>query len=371
MLLKRFTHAARAALLLAVVNCGAPVEPTFQGRFASISAGNDHVCALTPQGKAYCWGHNGAGELGDGTQVSSATPIPVAGDLTFRQIVASYHYTCALTVQGDAYCWGPNWGNLGDGTLTERLTPTPVQNGPRFRELSPNAPSCGVTEAGAAYCWGNNYQGEVGDGTTVDRLVPTLVAGGISFHQVRRGYSTTCGVAATRDVYCWGSVLDGGQPPPQLVPMLWNAWSAISVEHLSGDGELCGLDSSGEWYCGMHTPLNVSDGRRYTQMDGGARHECAITETGSAFCRGKNTYGELGRRPGSANPVYYPDSHHLPIAVHGGHAFRQVAAGMQFSCGITVAGDAYCWGANHSGQLGDGTQTHRTEPVVVVDSAEE
>ena len=53
------------------------------------------------------------------------------------------------------------------------------------------------------------------------------------------------------------------------------------------------------------------------------------------------------------------------MAVLGGLTFAAVTAGTDHTCGVTTAGAAYCWGANDSGQLGDGTMIDRLSPVPV------
>ena len=52
-------------------------------------------------------------------------------------------------------------------------------------------------------------------------------------------------------------------------------------------------------------------------------------------------------------------------AVSGGRSFTRVAAGDNHACALTTAGDMYCWGANASGQLGDGTFATRLVPTLV------
>jgi alpha-tubulin suppressor-like RCC1 family protein len=45
--------------------------------------------------------------------------------------------------------------------------------------------------------------------------------------------------------------------------------------------------------------------------------------------------------------------------------FTKIVAGYYYSCGITAAGAAKCWGTNGSGQLGNGTTTNSSTPVQV------
>jgi alpha-tubulin suppressor-like RCC1 family protein len=90
-----------------------------------------------------------------------------------------FFHTCGETTQNRAYCWGDNSsGQLGDGTTTRRLTPVAVAGGLFFSQVSAGAATCGRTPAAVAYCWGYNGEGAVGDGTTTTRLRPVPVAGG-------------------------------------------------------------------------------------------------------------------------------------------------------------------------------------------------
>src|SRR5439155_24488068 len=93
-------------------------------------------CASAPwvlgstTGAAYCWGFNSGGQLGDGTTTDRFSPTPVAGGVTFAALSAGNNgaggHTCGVTTSGAAYCWGHNGnGQLGDGTTTDRLVPTP------------------------------------------------------------------------------------------------------------------------------------------------------------------------------------------------------------------------------------------------------
>ena len=106
-----------------------PVSVVGLGAVAtSIVAGLDHTCAVLVGGAVRCWGHNDLGELGYGGTLNQNAPASVlnlggvAGSLT-----AGLSHTCATLVDGTARCWGSNaFGQLGDGTQVTRLSAVPV-----------------------------------------------------------------------------------------------------------------------------------------------------------------------------------------------------------------------------------------------------
>jgi alpha-tubulin suppressor-like RCC1 family protein len=94
---------------------------------STITAGESDSCGLDATGRAYCWGGNLQGQLGDGTTTDRSTPVAVSTAQTFSAIAAGSGYTVALTSTGNAFAWGNNGaGQLGDGTTTSRSTPVAV-----------------------------------------------------------------------------------------------------------------------------------------------------------------------------------------------------------------------------------------------------
>ena len=131
--------------------------------------------------------------LGDGTIIFPATPVAVTGGLRFKQVSAGLQFTCGLTTDTRAYCWGVNEdGALGNGTKTGpehcgtdvvggipcRTRAVAVVGGLYFTQLSAgDAHTCGKTSAGVLYCWGaNGWYGTLGDGSGTNQLEPTRVA---------------------------------------------------------------------------------------------------------------------------------------------------------------------------------------------------
>jgi len=325
----------------------APVAVAGNLTLATISVGAVHTCGLTAGGAAYCWGLDAYGELGAGTPASqvcgtegvqcSTTPLSVAGGHSYSSLGTGWGQNCGVQ-QGDsaAYCWGDGtYGALGNASTVSSRTPVPVSGNLKFVSIGAgNIFACGLTADSAAYCWGNNTFGQLGIGPGGPAVcagepcstVPVLVSGGLKFTTLSVGYWHACGLTADSAAYCWG---DNGDS--QL--------GATSAETCSGLGAVLSCST---------VPLPVDGALKFAQLNAGRFHSCGVVATGDGYCWGANTYGELGNgSPGAANPT--------PTLIAGGLSFAAVSAfGGWHSCGLTVAGVAYCWGVNAWGQLGIG-----------------
>jgi len=389
----------RLALLLAALalaacrdEATAPTDPPSPAVAAAslvwtqVTVGAQHTCALASNGRAYCWGYGGGGRLGTGAiPLDLPTPTRVAGGLQFAQISAGTEHTCAITIDHKAYCWGSNFeGQLGDGTTTSRTTPVPVAGGRSFDRIrAGDIHTCALTTAGKAFCWGSNSYGLLGDGTTTMHTSPVAVVGGLVFRRLMVGGLHTCGVTTADKAYCWGRGVEGQlgrgskQNSPRPVAVSGGlAWQAI----LPGSDHTCGITTAAKAYCwgtfgtdtysglgtgdnaaGSWTPLPVAGTRSWRQLTTGTLHTCGITMTYVPFCWGFNWEGQNGDGTDSVATG-------VPIRVAGNLKLTGVATGVevlrayddpdaQHSCGITAEGRIYCWGWNLYGQLGDGKES--------------
>jgi len=178
--------------------------------FATVHSGAATSCALTPEGEAYCWGVNDYGILGDGEPPEpfkeSLTPSRVVGGLRFASLTVGGEQVCGIASDRRAYCWGGNrYGQLGNGTTMDTSTPTPVSGDLRWDSLSSGYfHVCGITTDGATYCWGSNNEGQFGTGTTGTASTPQLVAAAGTYVAITAGARHTCGRNAAGIAFCWG-----------------------------------------------------------------------------------------------------------------------------------------------------------------------
>jgi alpha-tubulin suppressor-like RCC1 family protein len=308
--------------------------------------------------------------------------------LTVRSVVANgppvavgSNHTCALSVDGHAYCWGLNSSyQLGDGTNEERLSAVSVSGGLRFVALTSGvggAFTCGLEASGTAWCWGTNGSGQLGDGTTSNRAVPTRAFSERRFTQLAAGSSFVCGIATDGDTYCWGAnnlgQLGTNSTGMSTIPVRVSGAPRFQ-QVVAGGSHACGLLSTGEVRCWGYNfwgqlgngttngsdpvpvPVAVSTSQRFTNLAAGANFTCGLTANGSAFCWGVNQNGHLG------TGTLVDQS--IPTAVAGG-PYASISAGFSHGCGVTTTGAASCWGLNTSGQIGDGTRDQRAAPVSV------
>jgi hypothetical protein len=297
--------------------------------YQSVTAGARHSCAVGNNHRVYCWGSDAVGQLGVVPAVlERPAPTPIAAGALFTEVAAGAGHTCSVGQDFELRCWGANdAGQLGLGGTGG--TGLPAVIGSSFDYLSVVAGgshTCALTQAGGALCWGQNSSGELGRGDTAAGLRPAVAAGGHVFVQLAAGATHTCGLAANGGAVCWGG----------------NAFGQL--------GDSLRLDQT--------EPDSVR-GPGFAALAAGGSHTCGIAAgTGAAYCWGSNLRGESGSGLPDSGLV-------IPKPVTGGLTLASLAAGGDFTCGLTTTGAAYCWGANDQGQLGDGTQTDRPAPTPV------
>jgi alpha-tubulin suppressor-like RCC1 family protein len=362
-----------------------PVPVVGLGRdFVSLSAGLLHTCAVDNSGAAQCWGDNTNGGLGNGATTDSSTAVGVTGLATgVLATTSGDEHSCALTAGGVVQCWGFNGhGQLGNGTQADSPLPLAVTGlaGAAIYVSAGANHTCAVTAAGAVQCWGYNQYGQLGNLTTTDSPSPVNVGLASQAVSVAGADWHTCALTAGGAVQCWGynnfgqvgngSVSTAPVLAPATVVGLSSGISAIATGSThtcaltNGGGVQCwGANNYGQLGNGTNTlspvPVPVSGlGSGVIAISSTAYHSCALTYGGAVLCWGYNGDGELGN--GSLT------NSSMPVPVSGlSTAVVALAAGGGHTCALMSAGTTLCWGGNANGQLGNGNTTSASTPVPI------
>jgi alpha-tubulin suppressor-like RCC1 family protein len=393
----------------------------------AVSVGADHSCALrkTATGSdyaAYCWGSDEFGQLGHGGAGDRSTPVVVSTLFEgVRQLAAGRHHSCAVKTDGTLWCWGlNNAGQLGLGDKVDRETPQQVTlpaNVEAAYVRAGTSHSCVVASNTATptdfelYCWGSNTFGQLGTSDQVERLSPALADINAPVAGIALGANHTCALRQG-NVGCWGNGFKGqvGNGSSALV----NATPQFVED--AGGGLLNGskiIDTGAEFSCAMVeefvSGLGITEtiycwgdnasrqiGRADTSLDfnqavplfeftrvtAGDTFACGYADFGNSVrlqCWGDNSDGQLGRGTTGGSFASPDDVFGVPRPPINGIPFNwtsgfdeQVSAGRAHACMVVGAPDGdytfgyvQCWGANDSGQLGDGSTTDRSQPVWV------
>jgi len=317
---------------------------------SAVAAGQEDTCALTTAGGVKCWGYNAMGQLGDGTTNSSLTPVQVAGLTSGVSAIAAsanWQDTCALTTAGGVKCWGSNGdGQLGNGTNTN--SPTPVQVSGLTSGVSAISvgleDACALTTAGAVKCWGSNNNGELGDGTTISRWTPVQVSGLSSVSAISAGTGSNCALTNAGAAKCWGLGLEGqlgdGNTTSSSTPVQVSGLTSGVSEVSTGDAYACVLLTTGAAKCwGSNGNGQRGDGTTTAQLTpvqvygltsgvseilAGVFHTCASMSGGGMNCWGLNSFGQLGDGTRIDSPV--PVEVFGPVITGVNHSLSGVSA---------------------------------------------
>jgi alpha-tubulin suppressor-like RCC1 family protein len=317
-------------------------------------------CALLTTGQVACWG-----APMDGIAGLYAMPLPQTFDAPVVAEAVGYYALCAVLQGGTVQCQGESYyGELGSGA-------TP--GGPVVGIQTASAIAVGnefacvlLGPTGTVACWGSNDFGQLGAATGGSSATPVTIPGISGATAIAAGVDHACvllGDGGT--VSCWGG--GGGDqllnftnvnPAPVSIPGVAGATSIAASQDATcvivGDGGVVcwgdnesndlGTPSPGPFGGPVLVPGLAGPA---TAIAVGAEHACAVLATGggTVACWGADTSGELGNG--------YADASAPASTVPGLSGVVQVAIGSSNTCAVLADGGVACWGSNEYEQLGE------------------
>jgi alpha-tubulin suppressor-like RCC1 family protein len=283
-----------------------------------------------------CWGNNNSGQLGNGTNNSSTSPVDVVGvggsgfltGVTELQASAKRDVNCALLTSGQMRCWGSNgaWqlGSVAGGDSSTPVVVAADGSATPFTSVSNFAvgsyATCAIKTNGDTYCWGSAGHNELGSATVGSSQYPTPVSGvggtgnltdGV---QISLGDAMACVVRQAGTVACWG---------------------------LNNPGN----GTSG----GTAVPLAVSGVSTAIQVTADEQDACILLADHTVKC-----WGDYHGTTGSGATESYPTYTLVPAAFGGLTGVSKLSSGgwPQRFCAVLQTSEVRCWGANDQDQLG-------------------
>ncbi len=329
-----------------------------------LSVGVSHACLATNSGDIYCWGSNGGKaitsepgvyphmpllvsqegpELSElyandantcfrrengsiacrGTLISMVTYDEVRPHPDMIDVVDLSHrswYGCMARDNGTVSCFGRSYGNT--------IYPRQIRGFEDAIQIETGSDHfCALLNTGHVECMGSNNLGQLGDGTDLDFNMPRRVKGLSNAHLLRADQNRSCAIyGPQRQLTCWGHNNQG--------------------QAGAGTAEF------------VNEPFDVPGLSQVVDVSLSLGHTCALTSDGVVHCFGSNRRGEIGNGGIAMEPVLTP--HRV-----AGITATKISVGLGFSCALADDGQAYCWGSNRYGQLGNGTQIDEWEPTPV------
>ncbi len=238
--------------------------------------------------------------------------------------------------------------------------------------ISHTSPYCNEETGACSGACGNGVldEGESCDGSELGQATCQSEAG-MSEGQLRcnescQGYDTTGCYECGNGTVEGPEVCDGGD----LGGASCEDMEGYSGGSLACTGDCLGYDVTGCWTCGDQVcSMDLGETADNCAMDCGAvsvcaggAHSCVVLADGTAWCWGSNRSGQLGTGTAGGQSL-------MPVPVEGLTGVESITCGADHTCAVTTNGELYCWGANTSGQIGNGNAGGNEPTPTLVDVA--
>src|SRR5688572_29030358 len=349
-----------------------PVRVPGVSGIVAIGAGR-HSAALRNDGTVLAWGANGYGQMGDGTFTEQRfTPIVMPGLTNVASIAVTYLHAAVVKTDGSVWAWGHNGlGQVGEGSVEERtLAVPPLLTGGSTRVAVCNEHSVALGTDGRVRTWANDSSGQLGRGTRIFGSTPA--SPGLSgIVAVSAGGKHSLALRADGTVLAAGNNDAGGQlgddslvnratfaPVSGLTDVVQISAGFFHSVARKADGSVWTWGSDYAGRLGVVfvderplVPIRVDTLANIVQVSAGGGHTLALRSDGTVWAWGDNFAAQLGDGSTATRT--------RPVQVAGLSGVVEVSAGYDHSLARTADGGVYAWGSNYIGQLGIGSNENR------------
>ncbi len=316
--------------ILAAITAAAAFAPQIEaGVWKFLSAGQSQTYAIKEDGTLWAWGSAEYGELGNGSKspakVSTPTQIGTDTDWAF----AAGGSGRAFFIKEDGSLWSvgtAEGGVLGTGSSQAQLSPVRIGTDSDWKYVATsnngdNYEAMAIKTDGSLWGWGKNELGSLGLGDYNTRALPTRVGSDNDWVSVSLGRNHT--IAMKNDGSIWGA----------------------------GEANNGALGNNSGF---KKTFVKVSEPADWTSVTAINNSTYAIKTDGTLWAWGENDDNKLGINNTELTTVSVPTKIEAisgkVFSITGSEHFRVVATGDN-----DTATDAYSWGWNYQGCLGNGT----------------
>ena len=330
-----------------------------------ISSGAYHTIAIAHDGTLWAWGYNANGQVGNLSNISTASPVKISTDTDWVTIGTGHYHSFAIKSNGTLWGWGYNaFGQLGNGQTSDRIIPTQIGTETNWLKITGGEEfTVAIKTDGTLWSWGKNQYGQLGIGSVTSQTLPVQIGSDNNWSQIATGRYHAYALKTTKKLWAWGlnnysqigDLTTTNRTSPVAIATATN-YDYITAGVDSGiaikeDGFLnaWGLVDAVNVYANY--PFNyLSTLGSWTNIKAGQRHFI-----GTRLVSGNNLFYTWGRYP------YFPNGTvNTTIATNTPTQFlntevisNQLSVNLNSSLVLNNNGLLYGVGQNHVGQLGN------------------
>lgn len=363
-----------------------PTQSSFlSGSALEISTGENHTCALDDQGKVWCWGSNGNGQIGGGGGGANAlNPVAVLINGTTNPLTGVNHISvgrlisCAITSSG-LYCWGSNaYRSISSAVVASYSKAYQVDASASVSDVDVASIHLCYIKNQEAYCAGRNATGNLGVGSLSNTDGLFKVVTNLKFKKISVGgwinpsyTNLSCGLTIENRIACWGSnarnVITPFDEIKGLPQAIANSKDAVAISKETAGTDLCkaqnnqvycahfndyarvGVSSVQSWFEEFIPIQGLPSGLTVEKVYTGSYANCAlyrnsVDDSTELWCWGYNGTGLRGDGTTVGNEVATKSN------ISG---IKTVSMGVHHTCALLENAKVYCAGSNASLQLGN------------------